>query len=271
MASSSNSGKRVNATKQSEQKATLTCYHDILATYQRCNRPPNKGRKFYRCPLWKRNRRLTVRHLFNISWDRNPSQLPPTEERRFLVVLLRSLYQGPKIDVWSAGVTLLYLITGKLPFTGDPEQNMKDIVKIRGNEDLWEVVKLHNRESSFPVATITAGSFGCKIPSIHEHKRVVFSKHKETRFPRGNLGSLFDLIEKCLTVNPRLRISADEALRHEFFTPCHEALQKQRSMRRGPILDSTTNTSPLVRESGSVKSVRAVTPVKKIQNSSLAI
>lgn len=37
-------------------------------------------------------------------------------------VCLRSLHQGPKIDVWSAGVTLLYLMTGRAPFTGDPEQ-----------------------------------------------------------------------------------------------------------------------------------------------------
>ena len=37
-------------------------------------------------------------------------------------VLLRSLHQGPKVDVWSAGVTLLYLMIGRTPFTGDPEQ-----------------------------------------------------------------------------------------------------------------------------------------------------
>ncbi|KAG7547253.1 Protein kinase-like domain superfamily, partial [Arabidopsis suecica] len=33
-----------------------------------------------------------------------------------------SLHQGPKIDVWSAGVTLLYLMMGTTPFTADPEQ-----------------------------------------------------------------------------------------------------------------------------------------------------
>lgn len=29
-------------------------------------------------------------------------------------------------------------------------RNIKDIAKLRGTEDLWEVAKLHNRESSFP-------------------------------------------------------------------------------------------------------------------------
>ncbi|KAJ8444330.1 hypothetical protein Cgig2_019888 [Carnegiea gigantea] len=188
------------------------------------------------------------------------SSSPLAYPKALLQVLLRSLYQGPKIDVWSAGVTLLYLITGKLPFTGDPEQNMKDIVKIRGSEDLWEVAKLHNRESSFPVDLLDVRY----LPSM-KIKEWCSANTKRPDFLEVIPGSLFDLIEKCLTVNPRLRISADEALRHEFFTPCHEALQKQRSMRRGPILDSKTNTLPSVGESGSVKPVRAVTPVKKFK------
>lgn len=31
---------------------------------------------------------------------------------------------------------------------------IKDIAKLRGSEDLWEVAKLHDRESSFPVVFI---------------------------------------------------------------------------------------------------------------------
>lgn len=44
--------------------------------------------------------------------------------------------------------------------------------------------------------------------------------------------SLFDLLNKCLTVNPRVRINAEEALMHEFFTPCHEILRKHRQLRK---------------------------------------
>ncbi|KAF5184937.1 kinase superfamily protein [Thalictrum thalictroides] len=50
--------------------------------------------------------------------------------------------------------------------------------------------------------------------------------------------SLFDLLEECLTVNPRLRISVEEALRHEFFSRCHEDLGKKRLLRKGIRLDS---------------------------------
>lgn len=93
-------------------------------------------------------------------------------------VLFKSCHQGCKVDVWSAGVTLLYLIIGKAPFGGDPEQwvlvnlfcrwfllihlifcrtiyrNIKEIAKLRGSEDLWEVAKLHNRESSYPAVSL---------------------------------------------------------------------------------------------------------------------
>nr|CAD1822846.1 unnamed protein product [Ananas comosus var. bracteatus] len=34
-----------------------------------------------------------------------------------------------KVDIWSAGVTLLYLIIGRTPFGGDPEQNIKEIAR----------------------------------------------------------------------------------------------------------------------------------------------
>ncbi|KAJ7944685.1 Kinase [Quillaja saponaria] len=64
-------------------------------------------------------------------------------------VLFKSRHQGPKVDIWSAGVTLLYLMIGRTPFIGDPEENIKDIAKLRGSEHLWEVARPHNRECFF--------------------------------------------------------------------------------------------------------------------------
>eukprot|EP00258_Populus_trichocarpa_P046441 XP_024462460.1 uncharacterized protein LOC18094563 isoform X1 [Populus trichocarpa] len=152
-------------------------------------------------------------------------------------VLFRSLHQGPKVDIWSAGVTLLYLIIGKTPFYGDPEQNIKDIAKLRGSEDLWEVSKLHNRESSFPADLYNMQSLApttiwewCKLNS------------KRQDFLDAVPSSLIDLVDKCLTVNPRLRISADDALKHEFFAPCNESLRRQKLLRQGHSLDSRTKT-----------------------------
>ncbi|CAL5436775.1 unnamed protein product [Camellia sinensis] len=137
-------------------------------------------------------------------------------------VLFRSPHQGHKVDIWSAGVTLLYLMIGRTPFTGEPEQNIKEIAKLKGSEDLWEVAKLHNRDLHVQLRD------WCK----QNTKRPEFLEF----IPR----SLFDLVEKCLTVNPRSRISAEEALRHEFFTPCHDGLRQERLLRKGLSLDSRT-------------------------------
>ncbi|XP_004301732.1 PREDICTED: uncharacterized protein LOC101298433 [Fragaria vesca subsp. vesca] len=141
-------------------------------------------------------------------------------------VLLRSPHQGPKVDIWSAGVTLLYLLIGRTPFLGEPELNIKDIAKLRGSEDLWEVAKLHDRESSFPAELY---STDC-LPSI----KVKDWCRKNTRRPdffEEIPRPLFDLVDKCLMVNPRVRISAEEALKHEFFAPCHEELRKHKLQR----------------------------------------
>ncbi|GAB4834635.1 hypothetical protein Ancab_032898 [Ancistrocladus abbreviatus] len=173
----------------------------------------------------------------------NPQKEGPcvgTKGFRAPEVLLRSAHQGPKLDVWSAGVTLLYLITGRLPFNGDPEQNMKEIVKLGGSEELWELAKLHNRESSFP-----AELFDMRfLPSMKLWDWCKVNTKRPDFFetiPR----SLVDLIERCLTVNPRLRISAEEALRHEFFASCHAAVQKQRRLRRQDINSDSKSSSSL--------------------------
>ncbi|KAG5523716.1 hypothetical protein RHGRI_030635 [Rhododendron griersonianum] len=98
-------------------------------------------------------------------------------------------------------------------------RNIKEIARLMGSEDLWEVAKLHNGESSFPVDLLDVQF----LPSM---KLRDWCKQNTKRpefldlIPR----SLFDLVDKCLIVNPRQRISAEEALRHEFFSPCHEGL-----------------------------------------------
>ncbi|KAL3499720.1 hypothetical protein ACH5RR_038813 [Cinchona calisaya] len=151
-------------------------------------------------------------------------------------VLFRSLHQGPKVDIWSAGVTLVYLLIGRAPFVGDPDQNVKEIAKLRGSEALWEVAKLHCRESSFP-----PDLFDIKSLSSMKLQDWCNVNTRRPEFLEVIPRSFFDLVDKCLTVNPRVRISAEEALRHEFFTPCHEALKKHRLLRQRASLDSESS------------------------------
>ncbi|CAK7356278.1 unnamed protein product [Dovyalis caffra] len=206
--------------------------------------PPGKvdGRHIYLTPMPLHSTGIAVAGIGlvkNKGDGRSKKEGPCVGTKGFRApeVLFRSLHQGPKVDIWSAGVTLLYLIIGKTPFYGDPEQNIKDIAKLRGSEDLWEVSKLHDRESSFPVDLYNMQSLPsttlwewCKLTS------------KRQDFLDAVPSSLIDLVDKCLTVNPRLRISAEDALKHEFFAPCHESLRKQKLLRQGHSLDSRNNT-----------------------------
>ncbi|XP_011047571.1 PREDICTED: uncharacterized protein LOC105141889 isoform X2 [Populus euphratica] len=206
--------------------------------------PPGKldGRHIYLTPMPLHSTGITVAGIGlvkNKCDGKNKKEGPCVGTKGFRApeVLLRSLHQGPKVDIWSAGVTLLYLIIGKTPFYGDPEQNIKDIAKLRGSEDLWEVSKLHNRESSFPADLYNMQSLPpttlwewCKLNS------------KRQDFLDAVPSSLIDLVDKCLTVNPRLRISAEDALKHEFFAPCNESLRRQKLIRQGHSLDPRTKT-----------------------------
>ncbi|XP_075485221.1 uncharacterized protein LOC142524946 isoform X2 [Primulina tabacum] len=152
-------------------------------------------------------------------------------------VLLRSLHQGPKVDIWSAGVTLLYLMIGRAPFVGDPDQNIKEIAQLRGSEALWEVAKLHNQESSF-----STDLHDIKYLSPVKLQDWCVQNTRRPQFLEKIPKSLLDLVDKCLTVNPRLRISAEEAIKHEFFAPCHEAVRKHRLRRQGVTLSSHVTT-----------------------------
>ncbi|KAJ1296222.1 hypothetical protein BS78_01G283300 [Paspalum vaginatum] len=141
-------------------------------------------------------------------------------------VLFRSFYQGCKVDVWSAGVTLLYLIIGRTPFGGDPEQNIKEIAKLKGSEELWEVAKLHNCESSYP-----SDLFDVKSHGSMDLREWCAANTRKPEFLNMIPDSLFNLVDKCLAVNPRCRLTSEDALRHEFFAPCRDSFRKPKVPR----------------------------------------
>lgn len=141
-----------------------------------------------------------------------------------------------------------------------------DIAELRGSEDLWEVARIHNRESSFPVVLLKLQLY-CQ--QYFNHISDFYLKHtislqqlldaqylpsnkmcdwfgsntKRPELLKDLSRSFFDLVDKCLTVNPRLRISAEAALKHEFFASCHEQLKQQRQRRRSKPQTLQANSS----------------------------
>ncbi|CAN6288757.1 unnamed protein product [Urochloa humidicola] len=152
-------------------------------------------------------------------------------------VLFRSLHQGCKVDVWSAGVTLLYLIIGKTPFGGDPEQNIKEIAKLKGSEELWEVAKLHNCESSYP-----SDLFDVKSLHSVDLRKWCVANTRRPEFLKSIPESFFDLVDKCLAVNPRCRLTSEGALMHEFFAPCRDSFRKLKMPRRSAGSDAASSS-----------------------------
>lgn len=53
-------------------------------------------------------------------------------------------------------------------------RNIKEIAKLRGSEDMWEVAKLHNRESSFPEVLMV--NYPC--PNIDSHYAIDVLSHR---------------------------------------------------------------------------------------------
>ncbi|VYS62975.1 unnamed protein product [Arabidopsis thaliana] len=92
---------------------------------------------------------------------------------------------------------------------------------------------------------------------------MVRTQHKRRQFLDAIPRPLLDFVDRCLTVNPRRRISAEDALSHEFFHPVDETLRnqmllKQQQMQSQPTLvaDAFSLSSPMASSSSSPSSRR---------------
>uniref|UniRef100_A0A0D3HGN8 non-specific serine/threonine protein kinase n=1 Tax=Oryza barthii TaxID=65489 RepID=A0A0D3HGN8_9ORYZ len=176
--------------------------------------------------------------------NRSPVGSAPKNDNKSRHGIQAADVSGCKVDVWSAGVTLLYFIIGKSPFGGDPEQNIKEIAKLRGSEELWEVAKLHNCESSYP-----SDLFDAKSLRSVDLREWCAANTRRPEFFKSIPDSLFDLVDKCLSVNPRCRITSEDALMHDFFAPCHDLIRQHRLARR----PAPSNNLPCLPQDKSVK------------------
>ncbi|ELR13598.1 Cell division cycle 7related protein kinase, partial [Acanthamoeba castellanii str. Neff] len=121
-------------------------------------------------------------------------------------VLMRSTYQTTALDVWSAGVILLCILTTRYPFFHSPDDMtaLAEVACITGTNELQQTAALLEKRVLFPEARAKM-DWRALCLSLTANKNVY-------DFPP----EVFDLLDRCLTPNPCLRITAAEALHHPF-------------------------------------------------------
>lgn len=123
-------------------------------------------------------------------------------------VLLKSEVITTAVDVWSAGVILLTILTRRYPFftCHDDLDSLCQIANIIGTEKLKEAAIECHRQIVFPFDVKTTD---LKLIVIAYNPRI-FDLHLPD--------TIFDLLSKMLDPFPSKRITALEAIHHPYFT-----------------------------------------------------
>ena len=119
-------------------------------------------------------------------------------------LLLGSREYGPEIDIWSIGCVFCELLTGVILFkeNNSEKDQLNKIFSICGTPD----------EKKWP--GITKMPYWKEFWQKTAYKNSLRENFKDNKFVDD---ITFDLIQKLLELNPKNRITAEEALKHDFF------------------------------------------------------
>ncbi|KAJ3338806.1 hypothetical protein HDU93_009028 [Gonapodya sp. JEL0774] len=125
-------------------------------------------------------------------------------------VLLKSQSQTTAIDIWSCGVTLLCFFTRCFPFfeSNDDANAVVELASVFGMEKMEQTARLHNVDWKAYLPQIERK--GTDFKTLCE--RVSGDPNLTKQIPREG----YDLLERCLDLDPATRITAKKALNHPF-------------------------------------------------------
>ncbi|KAK0724910.1 kinase-like domain-containing protein [Lasiosphaeris hirsuta] len=180
-------------------------------------------------PLNRKNRLRAAHHASSAPHNGYPKQDTRPSRRanragtrgfRAPEVLFKCTEQTTKIDIWSVGVILLTILSRRFPFfnSADDVEAMIEIATIFGQKRMRAAGQLHG--CMFETTIPTIGTAGFSLERI-----ILWST---CRSDGGEKLSKYeqmavDFLNRCMELDPGRRISADEALEHEFLSLGAEA------------------------------------------------
>ncbi|KFH45647.1 Cell cycle serine/threonine-protein kinase-like protein [Hapsidospora chrysogenum ATCC 11550] len=127
-------------------------------------------------------------------------------------VLFKCTEQTTAIDIWSAGVILLTILSKRFPFfnSADDVEAMIEIATIFGSRRMKAAGLLHG--CVFETTIPTVGTQGFSLEKI-----ILWSTCRNEDKPLTTEEKMaVSFLERCMELDPSRRITAEEALQHEF-------------------------------------------------------
>lgn len=141
-----------------------------------------------------------------------------TKQYKSPELLLRKRDYDFKIDIWTAGVTMLSMVFQRYPFfkCQDDVDQFLNIVELKGMKAVQEFTDKYglyfNRAQRQGIDEEDAEAFqGMPFDTFLDHDNFHLSSPPA-----------WDLLSHLLTVDPETRYTAKEAMEHEYFTPIRE-------------------------------------------------
>ncbi|KAK6193293.1 hypothetical protein LQW54_012621 [Pestalotiopsis sp. IQ-011] len=131
-------------------------------------------------------------------------------------VLFKCTEQTTKIDIWSAGVVLLTILCKRFPFfnSADDVEAMIEIATIFGARRMKVAGQLHGAVFETNIPTIGERGFSFEKIMMWSTCRSDGTS-KDSQLTEEEKGAI-KFLERCLDLDPSRRISAEEALQHDF-------------------------------------------------------
>lgn len=138
-----------------------------------------------------------------------------------------SLYPYQEIDIWSAGVVLLIMLSKRFPFfnSADDVDATIEITTIFGKARMRSCALLHGAIFETNIPTIGEKGFTLEKIIMWATNRIAGGSGRERErdeFREANMPEdeklACEFLSRCLELDPEKRLSAEEALQHDFLT-----------------------------------------------------